>query len=912
MRPPSVPVDEHGRLEALKRYGLPDSAAETSLDDLTKLARHICGTPIALISIVDATHQWFKASIGLEMEGTPREISFCGHALHYTTLMVVPDALLDERFADSPLVVGPPHIRFYAGAPLRTSEGFALGSLCVLDHVPRQLSDSQQEAMVTLARQAVAQLELRSLTVALGDNERRLKIITENARIGLVMLNEERRYVYANRTYSEILGIPPGPLLGRRVADVLPDVYASQIEPRLNQAFAGERIAYELKRQGASGDRYFAVRYEPTPIEGPIAKVVVVISEITEQKQATLAANRVVALVESSDDAIIGKDLNSIITHWNTGAERIFGYTAAEMVGTSILRLIPPERHPEEELIMSRIRRGEMLRHFETVRQTQSGRLIHVSVTASPIKDGQGTIIGVSKVARDITHRIRTEGRFRRLVDSNVQGVAFWNTQGEFTDANDAFLKIVGYTREDLTSGALRWNSITPDVYADLDRRALKEIRERGRCLPFEKEFRRKDGTLTPVLVSAAMFDDSPEEGFCFVVDLTERKRLEQQVLRSQRMESIGTLAGGIAHDLNNVLSPIVMALELLRDLARDESDMELIRTLEANATRGADLVRQVLSFARGVSGQRILVDAGRLLHEMVKVIQDTFPKNIDVHHSITPGLWPVTGDPTQLHQVLLNLCVNARDAMPSGGRLSMSAQNVILDETYSGMNLDARPGAYLLIKVVDTGSGIPPEIRDRIFEPFFTTKEVGKGTGLGLATTMAIVRSHGGFIHLYSELGRGTQFQVYLPADPTTQSTGTEASPDEPKLQPGRGELILVVDDEEPIRKVVASTLERFNYRVRTAANGAEAVGVYLAHPGQIALVLTDMAMPIMDGPTMARAIHAIDPTMPIIGSSGLHSSGTLSDEPGIIQRFVPKPYTAETLLRAIRDVLHRQNKDF
>jgi PAS domain S-box-containing protein len=387
--------------------------------------------------------------------------------------------------------------------------------------------------------------------------------------------------------------------------------------------------------------------------------------------------------------------------------------------------------------------------------------------------------------------------------------------------------------------------------------------------------------------------------------DITERKKLEAQFLRAQRMESIGTLAGGIAHDLNNVLAPILMSVEMLKGLASDKESLMLLSTLETSARRGADMVKQVLSFARGVEGQRVRVNPIHLMRELIQVMKESFPKTIQVSFTPARELWTVTGDPTQLHQVFLNLCVNARDSMPDGGCLTISMENATLDETYAAMNPESRPGSYVVVKVKDTGTGIPAPIRDRIFEPFFTTKEIGKGTGLGLSTTIAIVQNHGGFISLRSEVGNGTTFEVFLPADTaeTAMDNGVRADAQLPR---GHGELILVVDDEEAIRNVARKTLERFGYRVMVASNGAEAMAVYANHPQEIAVVVTDMAMPIMDGPALAIALASINPQVRIIGSSGLHTNETVARASGAsVQHFVPKPYTAETLLKKLAEVL-------
>ncbi len=388
-------------------------------------------------------------------------------------------------------------------------------------------------------------------------------------------------------------------------------------------------------------------------------------------------------------------------------------------------------------------------------------------------------------------------------------------------------------------------------------------------------------------------------------INITERRKLESQFLRTQRMEGIGTLAGGIAHDLNNILTPILMAVELLKESVGDADGLSLLETLEGNARRGGELVRQVLSFARGVEGKRVAIDPQAIVEDLVRVMRETFPKSITIDFARAAKPWGIVGDPTQLHQVLLNLCVNARDAMPRGGALRISTENVEVDETYASMNIQANAGAYVMIMVEDSGVGIPREFLDKIFEPFFTTKEFGKGTGLGLSTTMAIVRSHGGFITVYSEPGKGTRFKVFLPASSEQASEGLEEGVS--RLPWGSGELVLLVDDEDAVRSVARQTLERYGYQVLEAANGAEAIALYVVHRDRVDLVLTDMAMPVMDGPVAIKALRAMSPDLKIIGSSGLTSLGTSPElKDAGVQILVPKPYTAESLLKALDQALH------
>ncbi len=395
-----------------------------------------------------------------------------------------------------------------------------------------------------------------------------------------------------------------------------------------------------------------------------------------------------------------------------------------------------------------------------------------------------------------------------------------------------------------------------------------------------------------------------PASVFAINTDITEHRKLEQQFLRAQRLESIGTLAGGIAHDLNNILAPISMAVELLKMRVTDGRSTELLDTVATSARRGADMVGQVLSFARGMDGQRVGIHPRQLILEIESILRDTFRKDIAMEVLASRDLWAIHGDPTQLHQVLLNLCVNARDAISGPGKILVRMDNVEIDASFAAMNLEAKEGPHLCIEVEDSGEGIPPEILDRIFDPFFTTKSGGKGTGLGLSTTLAIVKSHGGFIRAYSEPGVGTRFRVYLPAHPELAGALPTHAPAD--LAHGNGETVLVVDDEAAIRQITRQTLESFGYHTLLAADGHQAVSLYTIYQSAIDVVLTDMMMPVMDGPATIRKLMAINPAVKIIATSGITANRELASLSGSgVKNFLPKPYTAETLLTCLKQVL-------
>lgn len=380
---------------------------------------------------------------------------------------------------------------------------------------------------------------------------------------------------------------------------------------------------------------------------------------------------------------------------------------------------------------------------------------------------------------------------------------------------------------------------------------------------------------------------------------------LEARYLRAQRMESIGALAGGIAHDLNNLLSPITMVAEMMRLSLREPRDLRLLDTLCSSAERGAELVKQILSFIRGMEEERTVLSAGELVSETAKMLRSSMPKSITLRTNVDPDAWNVTGNSTQLFQVLMNLCVNAKDAMPAGGTLTLSARNETVDPTPAESNPGAHPGKFTVFTVEDTGTGIPPEILGKIFDSSFTTKEPGKGTGLGLATVQSIVRSHNGFVTVESRPGRGSAFHVHLPALPAVLH-----APEEPKMEEapqGHGELVLVVDDEAAIRGLARAALTSFGYRVATADNGEEGVTLFRSKREEARAVILDMLMPVLDGPGAACALREIAPEIPIILATGVAS--TEAEEylaRGLVQAILLKPFPMATLLHTLDRVLH------
>jgi PAS domain S-box-containing protein len=474
--------------------------------------------------------------------------------------------------------------------------------------------------------------------------------------------------------------------------------------------------------------------------------------------------------------------------------------------------------------------------------------------------------------------------------------ILFWSRGAE---------RIYGWTQDEAVGKNLQ-DLFCPKTALQKEVNALKTVVKIG---TWQGELRKKTKFGQEIILESRwtlMFDADGQPKSILVVDtdITERKQLEEQFFRTQRLESIGTLASGIAHDLNNVLTPILTATQLLKGkLAKNpERHPQMLHIIENNAQRGSALVKQVLSFARGLKGEKTIVQFKHLITEIIQIAKQTFPKSIEFRTYIIEELWTVSGDTTQLHQVLMNLVVNARDAMPEGGMLTISAENMFIDEAYARMYPESKVGHYIVITVTDTGIGMSSEILDRIFEPFFTTKEVGAGTGLGLSTVLGIIKSHYGFVTVSSQTGKGSTFKVFLPSVESPQVPSLEQL----EIEPGKGELILIVDDEPQILDVATIILENNNYQTLTASNGIEAIALYAQYKQEISVVLIDMMMPEMDGITTIRTMQKMNPDVQVIACSGLGTIELLPESGETkVQAVLLKPYTANDLLHSLNQVM-------
>lgn len=613
------------------------------------------------------------------------------------------------------------------------------------------------------------------------------------------------------------------------------------------------------------------------------------------------------SLFEAVHDAIIAKGIDGKVTLWNPAAEKMFGYSASEIMGRTTQILFPTDRVHETEALLARARQGEHVPAFETVCLRKDGRTLDVSLTATPLKDASGHIVGLSKILRDLTEYNRVKRQIEEqtaLLDKTQDAIVIFDLDGRILFWNKGAERVYEWTRQEATG-----RFIGEFIHADI--RKFQEVNTRTLEIgEWSGELNHLSRDREELIVETrwSLLRDNegrPKSILTINTDVTEKRKIEVQFMKAQRMESLGILAGGIAHDLNNILTPIMLSIDMLKSLMTDPHTRSILETIEMSARRGSDIVQQVLSFARGMEGQRIVIQPKYLLKDIEHIVNDTFPRDIRLEMVLPHDTWTIIGDPTQVQQILLNLCVNARDAMPNGGTLTIKTENCLADEHYVAMNKQARPGSYVAISVTDVGVGIPPEIIGNIFEPFFTTKELGKGTGLGLSSVKAIVKNHGGFINVYSEPGRGTTFKVYLPAQTNVSEAPAQGAKEDNLLPRGSGETILVVDDEASILSITSETLQTFGYNVMTANNGAEAVAIYAQQKKKIAIILTDLSMPVMDGRATIYALLKINPKARIVAMSGMDEADSVAKASTAgIKHFISKPYTATTLLKTLRAV--------
>jgi len=612
------------------------------------------------------------------------------------------------------------------------------------------------------------------------------------------------------------------------------------------------------------------------------------------------------AVVESSKDAIITQALDGTITAWNKAAEDLFGYSAAEAVGQPISIIVPPDRRCEVDDILARVGRGEAIDHHETVCLYRDGHIVDVSLSVSPIRSATGEIVGASKIARDITESKRTQSALsreieerQRIFETSQDLILVSDSVGNLIQVSPSVMAILGYRPDEM----IGHNAIKFIHQEDLQstRHEMRTARKGQLMRSFETRYVHKDGR-TVTLNWMGAWSQAAQRHFFIGRDLTEKRAAEAQFRQAQKMEAIGQLTGGIAHDFNNILTVITGAIGILGEVVADQPELATVtKLIDEAAERGAQLTKQLLAFARKQPLQPREIDVNGLLLEAAKLLRPTLGEQIEISPKLAADVWPALADPNQLSTAILNLALNARDAMPQGGKLMIETLNISLDHGYVSMNNDVAVGDYVMIAVSDTGSGIPAALLDKVFDPFFTTKEVGKGTGLGLSMVFGFVKQSGGHIKIYSEEGHGTTIRIYLPR---STGTGQSAGEAEPQAEVERGhETVLIVEDDALVRKYVVTQVASLGYTTLEAANAAEALTI-LDNGADIDLLFTDVIMPgAMNGRQLVDEALKRRRSLKTLFTSGYTENAIIHHgrlDPGVL--LLAKPYRKPELARMIR----------
>ena len=622
-------------------------------------------------------------------------------------------------------------------------------------------------------------------------------------------------------------------------------------------------------------------------------------------------SGRYSTLTDAVPIGIFETDVYGRCIYINSCWEKITGLSAEEGLELGWLDSVHPD---DKKAMTSEWRRcvadgQEFNLEHRLLRTDGAVRWAHACARPSRARDGK--ILGYVGTVEDITARKRAElalkeneSRFRRVVDSNMIGIFFWRTGGPLTDANDTFLNMSGYSRDDLVAGRVRLDEMTPVEYTWLDDQARRELKTRGICSPFEKEFIRKDGARIPVLIGAGLLEGDTDNGVAFVLDISERKRLEDQLRKTQKLESIGRLAGGIAHDFNNLLTVIIGRAELLllrMDYDPNKTEVELIH---GTALRAARLTRQLLQFSRQSVCQPRLIEVNALISSMAEMLRRILGEDITLELNLFPKDTTIQADPSQVEQIVMNIAANGRDAMRGGGVMTISTSVSKFDEAMIRQNPGTVAGDYVELSISDTGRGMDAVTLSRVFEPFFTTKPDGEGTGLGLATVYGIVKQNSGFILVDSEVGRGATFRIYLPKKDPIQSSHIMPAVQLPT--PRSTGRILVVEDEENIAELIHDVLAAEGYSVAMSRNGVEALEMSNRIQNEIHLLITDVIMPAMNGPQLARQLTRVRPELKVLFISGYprdaFTNQGISVE-GI--NFLEKPFTSDAMVRKVCEIL-------
>jgi PAS domain S-box-containing protein len=781
--------------------------------------------------------------------------------------------------------------------PLTNSSGRAEGAVCSF----QELTERKRVEEALRARGA----ELQS--------------VINSTPFMLVRCSRDLRYRFISEAYARMIGRHRDEVIGKTIKEALGEAGFYTLQPYVERVLRGEEVDFECDLDFAkAGRRRLSIAYRPElDSNGTVVGWIASLLDITEQRGAEQALRQLAGIVESSDDAIISKNLDGVIVTWNPGAQHLFGFSAEEAVGQSITLVIPEELRHEEPKILERIRRGERIEHYETVRRCKDGQLVNVSLTVSPMKDERGRIVGASKIARDISARTKVEAELRTLsekleaeverrtlerdrvwnVSEDLLGVC--NFEGYFLSLNPAWTRLLGWTEDEIRS--MHVNELRHPEDAPHSIEGRMQLAQGVSTVRMENRFRHKDGswrwlhwTMTEnngLIYVAGRHVSSEKEAAAAL------QRAQRQTAHLQKMEAIGQLTGGIAHDFNNLLMIVSGHAQGLKSRLKDSKDTRALQAIEMATTRGGNLTRQLLAFARTMPLNPTVINPAEAVQAIRDVLAGSMHVNIEFHIDVPETTWPVLADKSELELALVNLAVNSRDAMPDGGRISIAAENVQLKAESSPEGIS---GDFVALTVADTGSGIPSDLLPRVVEPFFTTKAPDKGTGLGLSQVYGFARRSDGSVTIDSQVGRGTKVTIYMPrshADvvaPSREESGRYAAVG--------GQTILVVEDNADVRSATVSLLEQLGYRTVEAETAAAALEI-LESGQNIALIFSDVVLPgHADGLELARMVADRYPRVSVVLTTGYSKVFDADPEFPVLR----KPYQMSALGRAIHQALN------
>lgn len=758
--------------------------------------------------------------------------------------------------------------------------------------------------------------DLKGTQEALRRSEQELSEFFENAAVPIHWVGPDGTILRVNQAELDLLGYRREEYVGRNIAEF--HEHNPVIEDILHRLLSGEVLHDYPSRLRCKNGLLKDVLINSSAhfADGKFIHTRCFTRDITAQRAAEQATERLAAIVSSSEDAIVGKTLEGVVTSWNAAAERIFGYSAGEMVGDTVFKLIPPDLHDSERELLAQIRRGYPVRFSETERICKDGRRILIGLSVSPIRDSQGQVVGASSIKRDVTEQLRAQAalaqsqeRLQLALAAARMGTWRWDLSTDTLSWDEGLRRLYGLAAdESVTSYEQFLQRVHHDDRARI-RAAVERAIEGAGGLDYEFRAVLPGGSIRWLADQGRVVRD-PRGKLLYLtgvsLDVTDRKQVEDRLRQAQRMDSVGQLAGGIAHEANNMMSVVLGCADyVLQRNDLPEAVRQDVDQIWRAAKRTAGITQQLLAFSRRQVLQPQVLDLNATVRDLESILTRALGESRGLRMHLSPTLGKVRADPGQLEQVLLNLTLNARDAMQEGGRLTIETMNVMLDQAYAAAKPveTLEPGEYAALVVTDTGHGMDRATLGRIFEPFFTTKGVGQGTGLGLSTVYGIVKQSGGFIWVYSEPGLGTTFKLYFPLVVPSVEAGVSRIP----APPGRlEEVVLIAEDEPMVRSIMARTLRDCGYSVLEAADGTQALEVVEAQTGRISLIVADVVMPDMGGRIMASQLASRWPDIPVLFTSGY--TGMEVVRRGLLEEgreFIQKPLAPEALARKVREMM-------